>query len=49
MEECSWKMFRGNARRTGVSSSNLSKRPTLQWITEIGPMVASPSCDNSIV
>jgi eukaryotic-like serine/threonine-protein kinase len=42
-------MFRGNARRTGVSSSNLSKRPTLQWITEIGPMVASPICDNSIV
>ena len=42
-------MFRGNAKRTGVSSSNLSKRPSLQWIIEFGPMVASPIYDNSIV
>jgi outer membrane protein assembly factor BamB len=49
MEDCSWKMFRGNAKRTGISSSNLSRRPSLQWITEFGPMVASPIYDNSMV
>jgi eukaryotic-like serine/threonine-protein kinase len=49
MEECSWKMFRGNAMRTGISSSSLSRRPSLRWIIEFGPMVASPIYDNSII
>jgi outer membrane protein assembly factor BamB len=49
MEGCSWKMFRGNARRTGISSSNLSRRPSLRWILEFGPMAASPIYDNNIV
>ena len=49
MEGCSWKMFRGNAKRTGLSSSNLSRRPSLRRIIEFGPMVASPIYDNSMV
>ena len=48
-EEYSWKTFRGNVMRTGTSSSNLSRRPSLQWVMELGPMVASPVFDNSIV
>jgi outer membrane protein assembly factor BamB len=49
MEGCSWKMFRGNAKRTGLSSSNLSRRPSLCQITEFGPMVASPIYDTDVV
>jgi outer membrane protein assembly factor BamB len=49
MEGCSWKMFRGNAKRTGLSFSNLSRRPSLRRIIEFGPMVASPIYDNSMV
>jgi outer membrane protein assembly factor BamB len=48
-EEFSWKMFRGNVMRTGISSSNLSRTPSLQRVMELGPMVASPVFDNSIV
>src|SRR5881396_3097473 len=48
-EEFSWKMFRGNVMRTGISSSNLSRTPSLQRVIELGPMVASPVFDNSIV
>jgi outer membrane protein assembly factor BamB len=49
MEEYSWKMFKGNAKRTGISSSKLSRKPSLQWIKEFGPMVASPVYDNDSV
>jgi outer membrane protein assembly factor BamB len=49
MEDRSWKMFRGNTERTGISSSNLPRSPSLQWIIEFGPMVASPIYDNSTV
>jgi outer membrane protein assembly factor BamB len=42
-------MFRGNAKRTGLSSSNLSRRPSLCQITEFGPMVASPIYDTDVV
>jgi outer membrane protein assembly factor BamB len=49
MEGCSWKMFRGNAMRTGLSSSNLPRRPSLSQIIEFGPMVASPIYDNDII
>ena len=48
-EEFSWKMFRGNVMRTGISSSNLSRTPSLQRVMELGPMVASPVFHNSIV
>jgi hypothetical protein len=49
MEGCSWKMFRGNAKRTGLSSSNLSRLPSLCQIIEFGPMVASPIYDTDVV
>ena len=42
-------MFRGNAKRTGISASNLFKRPSLRRIVEFGPMAASPIYDNDIV
>jgi outer membrane protein assembly factor BamB len=48
-EQSSWKMFRGNAMRTGISSSTLSARPSLKWVTELGPMISSPIIDNGIV
>jgi outer membrane protein assembly factor BamB len=48
-EKYSWKMFRGNVMRTGISSSNLSRTPSLQWMTELGPMIASPVFDNNVV
>lgn len=47
--ESSWKMFRGNVMRTGVSSSKLSRKPYLQWVMELGPLVASPVVDNGIL
>jgi outer membrane protein assembly factor BamB len=49
MEGCSWKMFRGNAMRTGLSSSSLPRRPSLSQLIEFGPMVASPIYDNDII
>src|SRR5918994_538933 len=45
----SWKMFRCNVRRTGVSSSDVSRKPHLQWILEGGPLVASPVADKGIL
>src|SRR5919202_4859740 len=48
-EQSSWKMFRGNAMRTGISSSTLSAKPSLKWVTELGPMISSPIIDNGIV
>ena len=47
--ESSWKMFRGNEMRTGVSSSKLSRKPYLQWVMELGPLIASPVVDNGIL
>jgi outer membrane protein assembly factor BamB len=38
----SWKMFRGCSMRTGVSASRISRKPSLLWITEVGPIVSSP-------
>ena len=40
-------MFRGNAMRTGISSSSLPRRPSLQWLIELGPIIASPVYENS--
>jgi outer membrane protein assembly factor BamB len=48
-ERNSWEMFRGNRERTGASSSKLSKRPHLQWVMELGPLIASPVVDNGIL
>lgn len=28
--------------RTGVSASNISRKPSLLWVTEVGPVVSSP-------
>ncbi len=42
-------MFRGNIMRTGVSSSSVSRKPSLRGVTEIGPMVASPVFGNNTV
>jgi outer membrane protein assembly factor BamB len=38
----SWKTFRGSSMRTGVSASKISSKPSLLWVTEIGPVVSSP-------
>jgi hypothetical protein len=35
MEECSSKMFRGSAKRTGISSSNLSRMPIIGVRSEL--------------
>lgn len=35
--------------RTGLSSSRVSRKPSLQWIMELGPMVASPAFDNNTI
>jgi eukaryotic-like serine/threonine-protein kinase len=45
-QENSWKMFRGNAMRTGMSRSSLARKPSLQWLIELGPIVASPVFEN---
>ena len=47
--EHSWKMFRGNAMRTGISSSSLPRKPSLRWLIELGPIIASPVYENSIL
>jgi len=39
-------MFRGNAMRTGITRSSLSKKPSLAWLIELGPMIASPVFEN---
>jgi eukaryotic-like serine/threonine-protein kinase len=41
----SWKMFKGNPRRTGLSTSKPISRPSLRWIAEVGPAVSSPVFD----
>jgi outer membrane protein assembly factor BamB len=41
----SWRMFRANVRRTGVSTSIPICKPSLQWVTEVGPVVSSPVFD----
>ena len=41
-DKYSWKMFRGNSMRTGVSASNISRKPSLLWVIEVGPVVSSP-------
>ena len=28
--------------RTGISASNISRKPSLLWVTEVGPVVSSP-------
>jgi outer membrane protein assembly factor BamB len=38
----SWKMFRGSSMRTGVSASRIRHKPSLLWVTEVGPIVSSP-------
>ena len=45
----SWKMFRGNPMRTGVSGSKISRRPSLLWLTEIGPSVSSPLFEDGTI
>jgi outer membrane protein assembly factor BamB len=42
-------MFRGNAMRTGLSSSSVPRKPSLQWVIELGPMVASPVFDKNTI
>jgi outer membrane protein assembly factor BamB len=45
----SWKMFRGSSMRTGVSASNISRKPSLLWVTEVGPVVSSPLFEEGMV
>jgi outer membrane protein assembly factor BamB len=40
-------MFRGNPMRTGISGSSLARKPSLQWLIELGPIIASPVFENS--
>ena len=35
-------MFRGSSMRTGASASNIPRKPSLLWLTEVGPSVSSP-------
>jgi outer membrane protein assembly factor BamB len=42
-------MFRGNPMRTGISRSSLARKPSLQWLIDLGPIVGSPVFDNSIL
>jgi outer membrane protein assembly factor BamB len=35
-------MFRGSSMRTGVSASRIRHKPSLLWVTEVGPIVSSP-------
>ncbi|MDQ3869958.1 MAG: PQQ-binding-like beta-propeller repeat protein [Thermoproteota archaeon] len=48
-QEHSWKMFRGNPMRTGISRSTFARKPSLEWLIELGPIIASPVFDNSIL
>ena len=43
----SWKMFRGCSMRTGTSASRISRKPSLLWVTEVGPIVSSPVFEDS--
>jgi outer membrane protein assembly factor BamB len=40
-------MFRGNPMRTGKSGSSFARKPSLQWLIELGPIIASPVFDKS--
>ncbi|MFY3741885.1 MAG: outer membrane protein assembly factor BamB [Candidatus Nitrosomirales archaeon] len=42
-------MFRGNIARSGVSSSSIAGRPSLQWVAELGEIVSSPVVSNKII
>ncbi len=46
-DKCSWIMFRGNSMRNGVSASSIPRKPSLLWVTEIGPSVSSPVFDGN--
>ncbi len=46
-DRCSWIMFRGNSMRTGVSASRIPRKPSILWVTEIGPSVSSPAFDGN--
>src|SRR5436309_4274848 len=35
-------MFRGSSMRPGISASNISRKPSLLLVTEVGPVVSSP-------
>ena len=48
-QEYSWKMFRGNVMRTGVSYSKISRKPHLRWMVELGPLISSPVIDGGIL
>jgi outer membrane protein assembly factor BamB len=48
-EQHSWKMFRGNAMRTGISTSTLSRKPSLRWVMEVGPIISSPVFDDNVI
>ena len=38
----SWKMFRGNTRRTGSLNTKPLIRPLLYWTIKLGPIISSP-------
>ncbi len=40
-------MFRGSSMRTGVSACRIPRKPSLLWVTEIGPIVSSPVFEDS--
>jgi outer membrane protein assembly factor BamB len=42
----SWRTFKGNSRRTGLSTSKPISRPSLRWIANVGPAVSSPVFDS---
>lgn len=42
-------MFRANTMHTGVSSCNISSRPSLLWLAEVGQIVASPVYSNKVL
>jgi len=43
------KMFRGSSMRTGVSASMMPRKPSLLWVTEIGPTISSPIFANDTI
>jgi outer membrane protein assembly factor BamB len=42
-------MFRGNPMRTGVTLSTLPRKPSLLWLMEVGPMIASPVFEDNTI
>jgi outer membrane protein assembly factor BamB len=47
--ENSWVLFRGNEERNGIFSDKLARELSLFWVMELGPMISSAICHNSIV